>query len=195
MDSSASVGQKNFEMSKTFVRRLADRFLTANTDRGVKVRVAVGQYSRNAKIEQELTSNYTVLSNRLEEAVFQNDGTNVLQAMEFAIRKLPNRGDASGGKRKLVLFSDGRSQDVTMTNLVDAVRKLADAELELFVVGVGSQVNEANLLTLARRGRSDDDTYARRHLFRVPDYPSLLRGVFYQTVSRRVSMSWAQGPK
>ena len=76
-----------------------------------------------------------------------------------------------------------------MTNLVDAVRKLADAELELFVVGVGSQVNEANLLTLARRGRSDDDTYARRHLFRVPDYPSLLRGVFYQTVSRRVSMS------
>lgn len=189
MDSSASVGQKNFEMSKTFVRRLADRFLTANTDRGVKVRMAVGQYSRNAKIEQELTSNYTVLSNRLEEAVFQNDGTNVLQAMEFAIRKLPNRGDASGGKRKLVLFSDGRSQDVTMTNLVDAVRKLADAELELFVVGVGSQVNEANLLTLARRGRSDDDTYARRHLFRVPDYPSLLRGVFYQTVSRRVSMS------
>ncbi|XP_067461217.1 collagen alpha-1(VI) chain [Thunnus thynnus] len=189
MDSSASVGQKNFEMSKTFVRRLADRFLTAKMDRGVKVRMAVGQYSRNAKIEQELTSNYTMLSHRIEQASFQNDGTNVLQAMEFAIGKLPNRGDASGGKKKLVLFSDGRSQDVTEAKLVEAISKLVNAELELFVVSVGSQVNEANLHTLASRGRRDDDTYAARHRFHVPDYPSLLRGVFYQTVSRRVSMS------
>lgn len=188
MDSSASVGQKNFELSKTFVDRLAGRFLSAQRERGATVRVAVGQYSRTARMEQGLTSNFTLLSNRIEKAAFQNDGTNVLDAMDFAIKNLPGRGDASGSRRKLVLFSDGRSQGVTEAVLEKRVRELAEAGVELFVITVGSQVNEVNLLTLVSRGRRDDNTYAQRHLFRVPDYPSLLRGVFYQTVSRRVSI-------
>lgn len=188
MDSSASVGQKNFETSKDFVRLLADRFLTAERKGGATVRVGVGQYSRNARMEQELTTNLTLLSYRVEEAAFQNDGTNVIDAMEFAITNLRGRGDASGGKKKLVLFSDGRSQAVTEAVLEKRVREVADAGVELFVISVGSQVNEANLRTLVSRGRQDDLSYAQRHLFRVPDYPSLLRGVFYQTVSRRVSL-------
>uniref|UniRef100_A0A3Q3MDL5 VWFA domain-containing protein n=1 Tax=Mastacembelus armatus TaxID=205130 RepID=A0A3Q3MDL5_9TELE len=189
MDSSASVGQKNFESSKAFVRLLANRFLTAEKKRGAPVRVAVGQYSRNAKMEQALTTNFTLLSHHVEEAAFQNDGTNVLEAMEFAIKNLPARGDAAGGKKKLVLFSDGRSQAVTEAVLEKRVREVADAGVELFVIAVGNQVNEANLRTLVSRGRQDDNAYAQRHMLRVPDYPSLLRGVFYQTVSRRVSMS------
>ncbi|XP_070830960.1 collagen alpha-1(VI) chain [Chaetodon trifascialis] len=188
MDSSASVGQKNFETSKTFVRSLAERFLSAERKRGVNVRVGLAQYSRNARMEQSLTTNLTLLSYHAEEANFQNDGTNVLEAMEFAVRSLRGRGDASGGKKKLVLFSDGRSQAVTEAVLEKRVREVADAGVELFVIAVGSQVNEANLRTLVSRGRQDDITYAQRHLFRVPDYPSLLRGVFHQTVSRRVSL-------
>ncbi|KAG7227355.1 hypothetical protein INR49_000360 [Caranx melampygus] len=187
MDSSASVGQKNFETSKTFVVRLADRFLTAKSGRAT-VRVGVAQYSRSARMEQPLTTNYTLLSNRVEEAAFQNDGTDVLQAMEFGIRNLRGRGDSSGGNKKLVLFSDGRSQAVTEAVLEKRVREVADAGVELFVIAVGSQVNEVNLRTLVSKGRPDDVTYAQRHLFRVADYPSLLRGVFAQTVSRRVSM-------
>ncbi|XP_068605439.1 collagen alpha-1(VI) chain [Brachionichthys hirsutus] len=188
MDSSASVGQKNFETSKNFVHRLADRFLTAERQRGASVRVGVAQYSRTARMEQAPTSNLTLLAHHIEEAAFQNDGTNVLEAMEFGIRSLRGRGDASGGRKKLVLFSDGRSQAVTEAVLEKRVGEVADAGVELFVISVGSQVNEANLRTLVSRGRQDDITYAQRHLFRVPDYLSLLRGVFYQTVSRRVSM-------
>lgn len=188
MDSSASVGQKNFMTSKTFVRRLGERFLKAEKKSG-NVRVGVAQYSRTTKMEQPLTTNLTELSYRVEEAVFQNDGTNVIQALEFAINRLQGRGDSSGGKRKVVLFSDGRSQNITPASLSDQVRKVSDAGLELFVIAVGTQVNEANLRTLVSRGRPDDISYAQRHLFRVADYPSLLRGVFHQTVSRRVAMS------
>ncbi|XP_047446445.1 collagen alpha-1(VI) chain [Mugil cephalus] len=188
MDSSASVGQKNFEISKTFVKRLAERFLTAERQRGVSVKVGVGQYSRTARMEQPLTTNLTLLSYQIDEAAFQNDGTNVLEAMELAISNLPSRGDASGGKRKLVLFSDGRSQGVTEAILEKRVRQLADARIELYVISAGNQVNEANLRTLVSRGRQDDISYAQRHRFRVPDYPSLLHGVFHQTVSRRVSL-------
>lgn len=188
MDSSASVGLKNFETSKAFVRRLSERFLTAEKRRGANVRVGVGQYSRNSRLDQTLTTNLTLLSYHIEEAAFQNDGTNVLEAMEFAIRNLRSRGDSSGGKKKLVLFSDGRSQAITEPLLEKRVREVSDANIELFVIAVGSQVNEANLRMLVSRGRMDDITYAQRHLLRVPDYPSLLRGVFYQTVSRRVAM-------
>uniref|UniRef100_A0A3B4BAM5 VWFA domain-containing protein n=1 Tax=Periophthalmus magnuspinnatus TaxID=409849 RepID=A0A3B4BAM5_9GOBI len=185
MDSSASVGQKNFEISKTFVRRLAERFIDPER-RSPTVRVGVAQYSRSTKMEQSLTTNLTELSHRVEQAVFANDGTDVLQALDFAISRLPDRGDASGSKRKVVLFSDGRSQDVTAAALSDKVRKVAGANLELFVIAVGSQVNEANLRVLVSRGQPDNISYAQRHLFRVADYPSLLRGVFHQTVSRRV---------
>uniref|UniRef100_A0A3Q3DH54 Collagen type VI alpha 1 chain n=1 Tax=Hippocampus comes TaxID=109280 RepID=A0A3Q3DH54_HIPCM len=186
MDSSASVGQKNFDTSKTFVHRLVDRFLSAQKERGVNVRVAVGQYSRGARMEQGLTTNATLLSHRINEMAFQNDGTNVLEAMDFAIKSLPSRGDASGDRKKVILFSDGRSQAVTEAVLEKRVRELADAGLELFVIAVGSQVNEVNLRTLVSRGQRGDINYAQRHLFRVADYPSLLRGVFHQTVSRRV---------
>ncbi|TKS80252.1 Collagen alpha-1(VI) chain [Collichthys lucidus] len=188
MDSSASVGQKNFETSKTFVRRLAERFLTAEKKRAATVKVGVGQYSRSSRMEQPLTTNLTLLSRRIEEAAFQNDGTNVVEAMEFAVKNLRGR-DASGGVKKLVLFSDGRSQAVTEAELEKHVRAVADAGVELFVIAIGSQVNEANLRTLVSRGRPEDITYAQRHLFLIGDYPSLLRGVFYQTVSRRVSKS------
>ncbi len=189
MDSSASVGQKNFETSKTFVRNLAERFLTAERKLGATVRMGVGQYSRKAQMEQELTTNLTLVSLQTEEAVFQNDGTDVLAAMEFAIGRLRGRGDASGGRKKLLLFSDGRSQAVTDDVLEKRVREVADAGVELFVIAIGNQVNEVNLRTLVSRGRREDISYAQRHLFRVPDYPSLLRGVFHQTVSRRVSIN------
>jgi len=188
MDSSASVGLKNFETSKTFVSRLAERFLSGERKRGATVRVGAGQYSRSARIEQALTTNLTLLSDKIKQADFQNDGTNVLLAMEFAMKSLQGRGDASGGRRKLVLFSDGRSQAITEALLEKRAREVSDAGVELFVITVGTQVNEANLRTLVSRGRPDDISYAQRHLFRVPDYASLLHGVFHQTVSRRVSM-------
>lgn len=188
MDSSASVGLKNFETSKEFVNRLAKRFLTAEKKRGVIVRVGAGQYSRTARMEQGMTANLTLLSRRIDEATFQNDGTDVLRAIEFAITNLPGRGDASGGRKKLLLFSDGRSQGITEAVLQKRVRDLADANIELFVIAAGTQVSEANLRILVSRGRQGDISYGQRHLFRVADYNSLLRGVFYQTVSRRVSL-------
>ncbi|KAM6918309.1 collagen alpha-1(VI) chain [Xenentodon cancila] len=192
MDSSASVGQKNFETSKTFVKRLAERFLNADKKNNAKVRVAVGQYSRNVRVEQGLgagANNITQVSSRIEEAAFQNDGTNILEAMTSASRILQGRGDGSGGRKKLVLFSDGRSQGITEAVLQKRVGDMAAAGIELFVISAGNQVNEANLRMLVSKGQQDNIGYAQRHLFRVPDYPSLLRGVFYQTVTRRVSIS------
>lgn len=187
MDSSASVGHHNFNSSKQFVQKLAERFLSAQRRESTGVRVAVGQYSRSTDISA-FTNNITVATASIEAAPFQNDGTDVTGAMSSALQRFSQSG---GGRRakKLVLFSDGRSQAVTVPLLEKRVKEVADAGVELYVISVGSQVNEANLRYMVSRGRSYDVTYAQRHLFRQPDYPSLLRGVFHQTVSRKVSLA------
>ncbi|ROI16252.1 Collagen alpha-1(VI) chain [Anabarilius grahami] len=184
MDSSASVGSKNFEMTKDFSRMLAKRFLTAES-RGFQVRVGVGQYSNNANLEAEFSTNATQVVAQIAEAKFQNAGTQVTNALNFAIERF--RGGRTR-KKKLLVFSDGRSQGVNTIQIEKAVEQVSNAGIELYVLAVANQVNEAHLRTLVSRGRPYDNTYAYRHLFKVPDYRSMVTGVFYQTVSRKISL-------
>ncbi|XP_061082269.1 collagen alpha-1(VI) chain-like [Conger conger] len=184
MDSSASVGSKNFELTRTFVKRLAERFLTADSSHLVDVRVAVGQYSRDATIEADFSGNYTEVAGKIDTMAFQNAATDVTGALSFVIQRFRR----SSGVKKLLIFSDGRSQGVTETLIQKRVQEVQAAGIEMYVLAVGTQVNEANLRFLVSRGRPYDVTYAQRHLSRAADYPSLLRGVFYQTVSRKVSL-------
>lgn len=184
MDSSASVGSKNFEMTKEFAQMLAKRFLSA--ERGsFQVRVAVGQYSNNANLETEFSSNITQVAADITEAKFQDAGTQITNALTFAIERL--RGGRTR-KKKLLVFSDGRSQGVSNNQIEKSVEQVNNAGIELYVLAVGNQVNEMHLRTLVSRGRPYDNTYAYRHLFKVPDYRSLVTGVFYQTVSRKISL-------
>ncbi|XDV51420.1 hypothetical protein PO909_020299, partial [Leuciscus waleckii] len=164
MDSSASVGSKNFEMTKDFSQMLAKRFLSAERG-GFQVRVGVGQYSNNANLEAEFSSNATQV-----------------------VAKIAGSKAGRQRKKKLLVFSDGRSQGVNAVQIEKAVELVSRAGIELYVLAVGNQVNEAHLRTLVSRGRDYDNTYAYRHLFKVPDYRSLVTGVFYQTVSRKISL-------
>jgi len=188
MDSSASVGNKNFETSRTFVQHVAERFLTAETKNSARVRVGVAQYSRKPKLEVELTQELQLLSESIEKASYQDDSTDLLEAMEFARKIFRERRDARGAWKKLVLFSDGGSQGVTSASLEQRVRDLDNDKIEIFVISAGSQVNEVNLNILVSKGKKDSISNGRRYRFHVSDYPSLLKGVFYQTVSRQVSL-------
>ncbi|XP_035266632.1 collagen alpha-1(VI) chain-like [Anguilla anguilla] len=185
MDSSASVGSKNFEMTRKFVKRVAERFLTAKKVGPTAVRVAVGQYSKEANLEADFTDDYAALAKQIDSIAFQNSATDVTGALSFVMEKFKRSGNR---KKKLLLFSDGRSQGVTESLIEKRVQEVQGADIELYVLAVGSQVNESNLGYLVSRGRPYDVTYAQRHLFRAADYPSLLRGVFHQTVSRKVSL-------
>ncbi|KAJ8282332.1 hypothetical protein COCON_G00048510 [Conger conger] len=186
MDSSASVGSKNFEATRTFVKRLAESFLRAEQVGPVEVRVAVGQYSKEANMEADFTDDYHAVAKQIDGIVFQNSVTDVTGALSFVIEKFKSSGNK---KKKLLLFSDARSQGVTENDIQTRVREVQAAGIELYVLAVGSQVNESNLRYLVSQGRTYDVTYAQRHLFRAVDYPSLLRGVFHQTVARKVSLA------
>uniref|UniRef100_A0A8C9EVF3 Collagen alpha-1(VI) chain n=1 Tax=Pavo cristatus TaxID=9049 RepID=A0A8C9EVF3_PAVCR len=190
VDSSTSVGSKNFDTSKSFVKRLAERFLEASKPAEDSVRVSVVQYSgRNQqKVEVPFQRNYTVIAKAVDNMEFMNEATDVNAALQY-VMGLYQRSSRAGAKKKVLVFSDGNSQGITARAIERTVQEVQQAGIEVYVLAVGSQVNEPNVRVLVTgKSANYDVVYGERHLFRVPDYTSLLRGVFYQTVSRKIAV-------
>uniref|UniRef100_A0A8C2IPC6 Collagen, type VI, alpha 1 n=1 Tax=Cyprinus carpio TaxID=7962 RepID=A0A8C2IPC6_CYPCA len=184
MDSSASVGKENFELTKDFTKMLAERFLTEGGEK-FQITVGVGQYSNDANMEAEFDFDPDKVVARIAEAKYQGGGTNIKTALDYAIGRLRT---GRGLNKKLLVFSDGRSQGVDNNDIENVVKRVSNAGIELFVLSVRNHVNETHLRTLVSRGLSYDYTYANNHLFKRADYHSLLTGVFYQSVSRKISL-------
>uniref|UniRef100_A0A8C8RY54 Collagen alpha-1(VI) chain n=1 Tax=Pelusios castaneus TaxID=367368 RepID=A0A8C8RY54_9SAUR len=192
VDSSTSVGSRNFETTKKFVKRLAERFLTATKPPKDFVRVSVVQYSgkNQQKLEAQFLQNYTVIADVIDNMEFINDATDVNAALQY-VNNLYRQSARPGAKRRVLIFSDGNSQGITETSIKRAVQEAIKADIEIYVLVVGSQVNDSNIRALLTgKSTAYDTVYGERHLFRVPDYNSLMQGVFYQTVSRK-QYSWS----
>lgn len=190
VDSSTSVGSKNFETTKKFVKRLAGRFLEASKPTDDSVRISVVQYSGRSqqKVETQFQYNYTVIAKAIDNMEYMNDATDVNSALQF-ITEMYRRSARTAAKKRVLVFSDGHSQGITARAIERAVQDAQKADIEIYVLAVGSQANEPNIRVLVTGKSADYDVvYGERHLFRVPDYTSLLRGVFYQTVSRKIAV-------
>ncbi|XP_075036561.1 collagen alpha-1(VI) chain [Mixophyes fleayi] len=188
VDSSASVGSRNYLTSKSFVQRVAQRFLEAESPAFDSVRVSIVQYSgtNEVKMEPQFYYNYTEVTSAIETMKFMNGGTDVGSALN-AVTELFREVAEPGSSKKVLLFSDGNTQ--AADKLLEAVRAARDAKIEIFVLAVGSRPQEDNLRVLLTGAPADSKAaFNDRNLFRVPDYNSLLRGVLYKTVSRRVSL-------
>ncbi|XP_059823327.1 collagen alpha-1(VI) chain [Hypanus sabinus] len=188
VDSSTSVGSKNFETTKRFVKRLAERFLKdASIENDAKVRVSVIQYSKNQVVETPFSDNYTIVSERIEQMKFMNDATDVVSALERVIAIYRNiRGNIN---KKVLLFTDGRSQGDLVYSIEQQAQAAKANQIAVFALAVGDQVHEDNLRALVAGKTIDYDVdIGARYLFRVKEYSSLLKGVFYQTVSKQMSL-------
>lgn len=194
LDSSASVGRHNFETTKRFVKRLAERFLTAQkTDPSYDIRFSAVQYSGRDQQSPDTGSlqflqNYTVVSRNIDSMSFMNDATDVNAALRY-VTSFYRRASSGDRTKKVLLFTDGNSQGVTENAIEKAAQEAQKAGIEIYVMVVGRQVNEPNIRALLKgRNAQYEVAYGERHLFRVPDYQSLLQGVLYQTVSRKISL-------
>ncbi|KAM9305162.1 collagen alpha-1(VI) chain [Gastrophryne carolinensis] len=188
VDSSTSVGSRNFEASKSFVKQLAQRFLEAKSPAFDSVRLSVVQYSgsNEQRVEVQFVSNYTEAAIAIENMKFINGGTDVGAALR-AVTELFREDAAAGSSKKLLLFSDGNTQ--AEDKLLQAVQDARSAGIEITVLSVGSRPHEDNLRVLLTGAPAVSKiAINERSLFRVPDYGSLLRGVLYKTVTRRVSL-------
>ncbi|KAG2459619.1 CO6A1 protein, partial [Polypterus senegalus] len=189
MDGSSSVGSRNFDVKKSFVKRLAERFLEAKKPSQDAVRVSVAQYSgkRQQKLEVTFSTNYTDISSKIDQIDFMNEATDINAALSFIINQY--KKSRTGALKKVLIFSDGRSQGITSADIQKRVQEAQAAGIEIYILAVGSQVNDGNLRLLVSKSGTYEVAHGERHLFRATDYASLLRGVFYQTVSRRISLT------
>lgn len=112
LDGSASVGSHNFDTTKRFAKRLAERFLTAGrTDPAHDVRVAVVQYSgtgqqQPGRASLQFLQNHTVLASTVDAMAFLNHATDVNDALSYVTR-FYREASSGAAKKKLLLFSDG----------------------------------------------------------------------------------------
>uniref|UniRef100_A0A8B9P138 VWFA domain-containing protein n=1 Tax=Apteryx owenii TaxID=8824 RepID=A0A8B9P138_APTOW len=190
LDSSESIGLQNFQIAKDFIIKVIDRLSKDERPADDSVRVSVVQYSgkNQQKVEAQFQYNYTVIAKAIDNMEFINDATDVNAALRY-VMGLYQRSSRGGAKKRVLVFSDGHSQGITTRAIERAVQEAQQAGIEIYVLAVGSQVNEPNIRVLVTGKSADYDVvYGERHLFRVPDYTSLLRGVFYQTVSRKIAV-------
>ncbi|XP_055494291.1 collagen alpha-1(VI) chain [Leucoraja erinacea] len=187
IDSSTSVGSKNFETTKSFTKRLAERFLGAKVRPNVAVRVSVVQYSKRYVTVAQFSNNYTEVSGSIEKMEFMNDATDVGSALKHVIDV--HVGNRNNAKRKVLLFTDGRSQGDLVHTIERQAQSAKSNKIAVYAIAVGDQINENNLRALVAGKATDYDVdRSARYLYRVKDYPSLLKGVFYQTVSKQMSL-------
>lgn len=155
--------------------------------------MAVVQYSgqgqqQPGRASLQFQQNYTVLASSVDSMDFINDATDVNDALSYVTRFY--RENSSGAtKKRVLLFSDGNSQGATAEAIEKAVQEAQRGGIEIFVMVVGPQVNEPHIRVLVTGKTAEYDVaFGERHLFRVPNYQALLRGVLYQTVSRKVAL-------
>nr|Q801S8.1 RecName: Full=Collagen alpha-1(VI) chain; Flags: Precursor [Xenopus laevis]AAH47255.1 Col6a1 protein [Xenopus laevis] len=192
VDSSTRVGNQHFQTSKSFVKLLAERFLKAKPPPSGSARVSVVQYSgQNQQIvEAQFLTNYTVLEVPVDNMQFINGATNVVSALR-AVTELYREDSLAGVNKKLLVFSDGNTQEEK--GLLKVVQDAQSAGIEIYVLAVGSRLNYPNLQVMLTGSAADiAGPFPEERLFRVPDYTSLLQGVRYQSISRRIALKSSQ---
>uniref|UniRef100_A0A674JV04 Collagen alpha-1(VI) chain n=1 Tax=Terrapene triunguis TaxID=2587831 RepID=A0A674JV04_9SAUR len=189
VDSSTSVGSQNFELTKKFVKRQVERFLTAHMPSEDSVRVSVVQYSgkNQQRTEAPFLQNYTEIAKMIDDMEFLNDATDVSAALRY-VTNLYRQSSRVGANKRVLILSDGNSQGITRNDIEKAVQEAQRADITIYVLAIGSQAHESNLQALVTgKTKEQNVAYEANHLFRMPDYNSLLQGVFYQKVSRKVA--------
>ncbi|XP_034641146.1 collagen alpha-1(VI) chain [Trachemys scripta elegans] len=189
VDSSTSVGRQNFELTKKFVKRQVERFLTAHMPSEDSVRVSVVQYSgkNQQRLVAQFLQNYTVIAKAIDDMEFLNDATDVNVALRY-VTNLYRQSSRTGASKRVLILSDGNSQGVTRNDIEKAVQAAQREGITIYVLAIGSQAHESNLQALVTgKTKEQNVAYEANHLFRMPDYKSLLQGVFYLKVSRKVA--------
>ncbi|XP_016299338.1 collagen alpha-1(XXI) chain [Sinocyclocheilus anshuiensis] len=163
IDGSSSLGIPNFETAKRWLINITSGFDVSTRH----TQVAVVQYSDTPRLEiplgkhensQELIEDITSIS-------YLGGNTRTGRAIKFAtdhVFGMPNRTSQSPRNRIAVVLTDGRSQD----DVEDAAMEARAQNIVLFAVGVGNEITNSELVSVANKPPS---TY----VLHVEDYNSI----------------------
>uniref|UniRef100_A0A8C1XEV2 Si:ch211-106n13.3 n=1 Tax=Cyprinus carpio TaxID=7962 RepID=A0A8C1XEV2_CYPCA len=163
IDGSSSLGIPNFETAKRWLINITSGFDVSTRH----TQVAVVQYSDTPRLEIPLGKHQN--SQELIEAItsisYLGGNTRTGRAIKFAtdhVFGMPNRTSQSPRNRIAVVLTDGRSQD----DVEDAAMEARAQNIVLFAVGVGNEISNSELVSVANKPPS---TY----VLHVEDYKSI----------------------
>jgi uncharacterized protein YegL len=150
LDSSGSVSENNFQRTKNLVKKLTKSFLISRED----THVSVVTFSSHGRVDIKLTDhvNWNDLEESIDKIPYMGYTTRIDKAVELASHEVFSY---RGGMRPVperiaVLFTDGKQtrtyDSVPLSVAVEPLRSLA---VNVVVVGIGSNVKQSELLTIA----------------------------------------------
>ncbi|XP_061269511.1 collagen alpha-1(XXVIII) chain isoform X2 [Bos javanicus] len=132
IDSSESVGLKNFQIIKNFVKTLTDRVALdlATT------RVGIINYSHKVEEVAHLTqfSSKDDLKRAVDNMQYLGEGTYTATALHAANRMF--EAAKPGMKKVALVITDGQTDTRDEKNLTEVVKNASDINVEIFVIGV-----------------------------------------------------------
>ncbi|XP_051557636.1 collagen alpha-1(XXI) chain-like [Myxocyprinus asiaticus] len=163
IDGSSSLGVPNFETAKRWLINITNGFDVSTRH----TQVAVVQYSDTPRLEIPLGKHQN--SQELVEAIasipYLRGNTRTGRAIKFAshhVFGMLNHTHQSARNRIAVVLTDGRSQD----DVEDAAMEARMQNIVLFAVGVGNEITNTELVSMANKPPS---TY----VLHVEDYNSI----------------------
>ena len=162
MDESGSVGSQNFEIMKEFVEEIISHFVVSYS----ATRVAIVTWSTQTTLEFNFLKyiNYEGVKKGINKIQYSGGLTATGDALNLIRTNLFSQSPSSA-KKVLFVLTDGRSNRQNYMPANES-RLLKNDGVEIFVFGIGSQVNDHELIAIASQP-------IHTHKFRVETFNDL----------------------
>jgi hypothetical protein len=158
MDSSGSIGDKDFIKEQTFVKTLMASLQIGQNE----TRVGIINYNTNAEVLVDFSKPQTLksLTDIIDKIKYKGGNTNTAEALLFANERILNetkgmRPAKDGIPKVVVVITDGES-NVNQKDTIPQANKLKDRGFSIISVGVGQGINLQELIAIAS---TPDDQY------------------------------------
>lgn len=149
VDSSGSIGRRNFKRELQFVKQVASTFKMGPK----QSQIAVISYSDDAKVDIRFGeySNVNDFNAAVDLVKHQRQRTRIDKALHLANTQVftQDGGARSGIAKVMVILTDGKQTVTSDSKTLDvAVRPLQEKNVTVFAVGVGKAIDITELLLL-----------------------------------------------
>lgn len=177
LDESGSIGNASFQEVKTFVRDFVHQ-LTSQSQSGDMIMNRVGIIPFSSSAREYIALNSSIVGNELltqiAELRYNGGGTNTAHGLEL-MREQAWRDEISILRLAIVL-TDGQSNDRPATLLAAQAVHDYDPPITVYAIGVGDNVDEAELETIA----SEHELYSHLDAFDPSLFDSTRESYSYQ---------------
>ena len=167
MDESGSIGRDNFEVMKQLAIDITDEF-EIGPDR---TRVGWFNFNSNARVlfNLNLYTDKVSLHQAIRNVDYSSGATNIASGLQALLDSgfIPSAGarEDFSSPDVAIIVTDGRSD---IDDIREAAARLREQRtVDVYVVGVGTGIEEAQLLAVAEAGIASDPS---RNIFTVPNF-------------------------